>query len=240
MNSNIIKSLLALQDIDKKILKLKERIGAIPKEIEEIEKKIQMHYNDLSENKKGMDVLLKKRKDIEFELASNNTKLTKLNEQLYSLKSNKEYTAMLKEINDIKNGNEKFEEKIIEIMLSCDNEKEKYKSIEKSVLELEALNQKEKEEKLKEKSNLESILDGKLKDRNELINTLDNKNVSIYDKIFEHKGSHAVVEIKGEVCQGCHVGIPPQMINILIISDELCRCPNCARIIYLERLIKSQ
>jgi len=36
------------------------------------------------------------------------------------------------------------------------------------------------------------------------------------------------------ICQGCHLGIPPQQYNNLIKGDSPESCPNCNRIIYWE------
>ncbi len=234
MNSTIINSLLILQNIDRDILSIQKKLSFIPKSVKEIEDKLKIHHEKSIEKKNELDLLLKKRKEFELEMQSQNDKLKKLEVQLFTLKNNKEYAAMLKEINDIKKNNEKIEESILEIMYQYDKEKEAHKIIENEVKEFEALNQKEKEEKKKEEEILREDLKEKNKIRGSHSITVNKNTVSIYEKILKNKNDFAVVEVKSEVCQGCHMRVPPQMINDLILSEELFFCPHCARIIYLE------
>jgi predicted nucleic acid-binding Zn-ribbon protein len=42
----------------------------------------------------------------------------------------------------------------------------------------------------------------------------------------------AVVSVWKEVCNGCHMNLPPQLYIELQKSFELHSCPNCNRIIY--------
>ena len=48
-----------------------------------------------------------------------------------------------------------------------------------------------------------------------------------------HKGV-AVVSVWKEVCNGCHMNIPPQMYNELQKTTILMSCPHCNRIIYWQ------
>lgn len=57
-----------------------------------------------------------------------------------------------------------------------------------------------------------------------------------YDAIKLKKG-RAVVAVKGGVCQGCNMRIPPQLYNILQRGNSLELCPTCARMIYWDRIM---
>ncbi|MBI4652490.1 hypothetical protein HY745_14680 [Candidatus Desantisbacteria bacterium] len=235
MNNNIINSLLKLQETDIEIIRLEKELLRIPGEIKIIDEKMQVYSLRLIEKKNNMDTLLKKRKEKEIDLASQNDKIKKLESQLYSLKSNKEYAAMLKEIKDIKENNSKFEEIILNFMFQYDIEKEEYSKLETEAKNFGSLISNEKDDKIKEEENLKKMLQEKLEARKLAVNDLDKNTIYSYERILKNKNDYAIVEIKGEICQGCHMGIPPQMINDIILSNELFKCPNCARIVYLNR-----
>ena len=55
-----------------------------------------------------------------------------------------------------------------------------------------------------------------------------------YDILREKRNGQAVVPAWKEVCNGCHMNIPPQMYNELQKPEILMLCPNCNRIIYWE------
>jgi predicted nucleic acid-binding Zn-ribbon protein len=55
-----------------------------------------------------------------------------------------------------------------------------------------------------------------------------------YEQIKSVGRGVAVVAVWKEVCDGCHMSIPPQLYNELQKSVTLITCPNCNRIIYWE------
>lgn len=234
MDIKTIEALLHLQEIDREVIHLQKKLDLIPIEIAKINEKIKANQANLSEKKLNMENLLKRRKETELELESQNNKLKKLDGQLYSLKNNKEYAAMLKEIQEIKQTNEKLEERILEVLFLCDKEREEFKSAEREFREYESQVLSEVDEKKKEENNLKSILQEKIDLKNKQIACIDKNSVAIYGRIMKNKNDFALVEVKDEVCQGCHMGIPPQMINDLIMSSELYRCPSCSRILYIN------
>jgi hypothetical protein len=59
--------------------------------------------------------------------------------------------------------------------------------------------------------------------------------LSNYDKLREAKNGLAVVITKNELCMGCNMKIPPQSYNLVITSDDIIYCPNCRRMLYIER-----
>ena len=55
-----------------------------------------------------------------------------------------------------------------------------------------------------------------------------------YEQIKNATRGVAVVAVWKEVCDGCHMSMPPQLYNELQKSNVLITCPNCSRIIYWE------
>ena len=55
-----------------------------------------------------------------------------------------------------------------------------------------------------------------------------------YEQIKGAGRGIAVVAVWKEICDGCHMAIPPQMYNELQKEKALITCPNCNRIIYWE------
>jgi len=55
-----------------------------------------------------------------------------------------------------------------------------------------------------------------------------------YEMIKGLNNGLAVVSVWKEVCNGCHMNIPPQLYNDLQRSIELLSCPHCSRIMYWD------
>lgn len=56
--------------------------------------------------------------------------------------------------------------------------------------------------------------------------------LSEYERIFLHRGEVAVVQVIDEICQGCHIRLPPQLCLELRRTGGLICCPHCHRLVY--------
>lgn len=75
------------------------------------------------------------------------------------------------------------------------------------------------------------------KKRNSLAEKVDKTNLSIYEEIKKEKG-YGMAEVKGEICTGCGIGVPSIIINESAMEKKLVKCPNCNRLIYIDKLTK--
>ena len=70
------------------------------------------------------------------------------------------------------------------------------------------------------------------KNKSELIETIDQKVLTFYEKIKRWANETAVVEVKNQACYGCHMKLTNRVYSGFIVSDEISTCPHCGRIIY--------
>jgi len=137
-----ISNLVKLQTIDSEIYALKYEKDSKPREIQAIESSFEEKKLNLATlEKKSLD-LQKQRKDKELELGSKEESAKKFQTQLYSLKTNKEYQTMLRQIEEIKADGSVIEDKILEILeqtdkikAEIDQEKERLKDEERIFLD---------------------------------------------------------------------------------------------------------
>jgi len=105
-----------------------------------------------------------------------------------------------------------------------------YQSILK---EIETLEEKKKMEE--ELNSLAGELDVCVRKSADLKKGISPEILRKYEQIKNAGRVVAVVSVWKEVCDGCHMSIPPQLYNNLQKSTTLITCPNCNRIIYWER-----
>ena len=55
-----------------------------------------------------------------------------------------------------------------------------------------------------------------------------------YVELMKSLNALAVTEVRDEVCQGCHMNIPPQLFVEIKKKDKLIQCPQCRRILYYK------
>ena len=226
--------LVSLQELDSEIYALNNEKEAKPLEIKAIETSFEAKKQNLAAlEKKSLD-LQKQRKDKELELASKEEAAKKLQAQLYSLKTNKEYQTMLQQIQDAKADSEVVEEKILMLFEESDKIKK----------EIEEENIKIKEEEkifIEQKRNMEiriKEIDQRLNvlqtQRKEVTPGLDAKVFLQYERILNSRDGLGIVSVKDNSCSGCNMNVPAQVINLIKMYEDIITCEVCNRILYIK------
>jgi len=183
-------------------------------------------------DRETLDGLKKERRNIELEIQDLENRVQKSTIKLSNIKSNKEYGAALKEIEESKKAKFIIEDKVIQAMEEIEEMERttaEYKKLESEAL---ANFERGKEEIEKEVQGLEQELEILQKERNKMIKTIDQEVLKRYLFLKDRKGGQAIGSVIAGVCQTCHMEIPPQKFNELIRGDSFMACPHCSRIVY--------
>ncbi|NOR55084.1 MAG: hypothetical protein GQ531_02640 [Sulfurovum sp.] len=70
--------------------------------------------------------------------------------------------------------------------------------------------------------------------REALSRKLEQKVLAFYEKIRIWAGNTAVVPVKKQACYGCYMKLNDKTYSEVIRADEICNCPHCGRILYIE------
>jgi predicted nucleic acid-binding Zn-ribbon protein len=230
-----IKVLVKIQHLDTESVRIKSTLNDVSKKLENLDSSLKEIEQTIKDQESVLNELKKQYRDYESDVKMNLVKNKKSQEKLRSVKTNKEYQSLLKEIEDVNSKNSSIEDKMIECLDRMD--------------EAEEIISKKKDEYLlfsdrikSEKENIEREAGINKKKLDEI--NMDRKNVSglIDSQLFEkylvikeqQQGGLAVVPVKNAVCHGCNVNLPPQLYNELFRYNSLKFCPNCHRIIYLK------
>ena len=226
--------LVELQALDVQIYALNKEKDRVPVELSKLQDALNAKKATLGSLEQKSKSLLSKRKERELELASKEDSAKKLNSQLFSLKTNKEYQAMLEQIAGAKADGSLMEEEILKVMDEQDVLKEELSKEKAGFAEEEKkFNQDKKnlEEKVKEVTFLVSELVLK---RKRFLPSLDKQILFYYERILKGKDGLALVKVKDCACQGCFMNVTSQVINEIKMQDKIVTCESCARILYLE------
>ena len=218
--------------MDLTIGKINLKKKELPEKISKIDDALKDSVAGLEAERIRVDELQKNHKENEEKLKRGIENLKKIKDRLYEVKTNKEYQAILKEIETIEKKNSEIEDDIIVALEELDKAREQFKSND---TEFESSRLKHEHDKKKMEDELD-LLDTELL-------SCQQKTDAFAKQIWEHllkryeiiKGKRnglAVVSVWKEVCEGCHVNIPPQLYNELQQTTELISCPNCNRILY--------
>lgn len=229
-----IKKLIELQKVDSEIHDLKVNLKGKPELIAQLKAEFDESRALLS----GLEEKLKRiqldRKSLELELKTKEEGITKANAKLSEIKTNKEYSAKLSEIESIKADKSVFEEKIL---ISYDAADAVQKEIDKEKI---VVGEKEKIflSKKREVEDEVKIMEDRIKvlgaQRKQALDGVDPNCLNRYEKILQHKDGLAISSLQGNSCGGCFMNVTQQQINAIKMHDQLVVCEMCQRILYLE------
>ena len=231
-----MEKLIELQGIDTKLRDLNDLLGDLPSKVEVLNQQEESIKNSLNENKKRLkelEVMVHKR---EVEIAQVDEKISKLKDQLFLVTNNKQYDALMTEMDHFKEKKSTFESETIAFL----EEKEQLAgSIESMESELDDLSEDLEKRRKKLESAISESADEKLsleKQRKESVDKIDVNIVSVYDRVMGARGGLAVVQVEGSGCGGCGAHIPPQTITEVRAETAIHRCDMCGRFLYNEEI----
>ncbi|NIM02587.1 hypothetical protein GTN66_00305 [bacterium] len=229
-----LKKLIELQEVDLLLDRIRSEMDQIPKEIDRLKGEYEQSAASLNELKKKITELQVDRKNKELELRSKEEELKKHQSELFSVKTNEAYTALLKEIEEGKKLKNDIEDRVLAVMEQEDalftEEKIKKAKLAKRKEEVSE-QQRELEDKLQRlKQNLQEVQS----EQKQKIGNIKAEIFKRYQRIREKKDGVAVVPVADKFCGGCNIALPPQLINDVLKGEDLVACRNCLRILYLK------
>jgi len=223
--------LLDLQEVDKTIREIHNREEAIPKEFHALDEDLRIHERTLKEEQERLKETEKRRRGLEMDLATLMETLKKHQTQLHTVKTNKEYTALLHEIEEEKKKISSVEEDILILIDEVEIAVAKIKEKEGTLKEIKRRKEEKEKELEREKDMLGVELQKKETARKEILSRMDGPLLTQYERIRRGRQGLAIVAIRGSVCEACYTALPPQMAVEVRKGEQLQICENCGRIL---------
>jgi predicted nucleic acid-binding Zn-ribbon protein len=228
---NGLDKLLELQKLDLAIARLDFEARAIPQQIQALEARLTGARAGLDQAKTKADQIQKDRRTKERELDEATLNVRKKQARLFEIKTNEEYSAVLKEIEALKEKSSKLETEILELFDRADAAAKTVSDAEKEFKAAEALHQKERAEKEAQLAGLRQDLANLKESRKGQASRLDGALLRQYTRLQKTRGE-AVVAVKDGSCTGCGIALTPQTYNEVRRNDRMFTCSSCNRILY--------
>ena len=231
VNSDL-RNLIALQDLELKIASLQKQASEIPGRNQSVETELQRIRADHQQRVAHAKELTNHRRTLEGQVDLNRTKLSRLKDQLMSVKTNKEYTAMLHEIQLAEEQIRGEEDKILDFMEQMESAEKELKGAEQDLLKKSA----EIQESIRISTESIPLLEAELaklrEERVRMESQIGADLLSRYRRIADARKGIALAEAKDELCTACHVRIRPQMYADLLRTENIQACDSCSRILF--------
>ena len=230
--------LIKIQECDSQLVKLSAKKKNLPEDIEKLSREFSAFEEGIKTNKTKYDELKAHHTESENKVKKINEGIVKTKERMLEVKNNKEYQAMLKEIETAERSRGEVETAIISILDELDKLSVLVKKDDETLKEKRVNYEQEKKTIEDELNAVDSDAAGWEQKRNELQESIPDDLMVKYEKVRKRNRGIGVTSVWKSVCNGCHMNIPPQLYNEVQRSEELFSCPNCNRIIYFQDMEK--
>lgn len=233
-----LQALAALQKVDVEVAALKKNADAYPKEIGELEKQLAAAKAAVDAERTKLDELEKQKVHLEHTISDDKDKVKKWEGRLTEQRSTREYSALAREIDIAKKGQQTMAEEVVELgrqatiqreLVRAKNEEfaEKSKGLVEKIAALK--------EKLSAAEAAVRALDGS---RDSAAKAVDAALLKRYD-VVRKKRMPALVPVGAPgICRGCGMNVRAQFYNTLVASKGVDTCPSCSRIVYAQEVLE--
>lgn len=245
---------MALQDqlrelflLDKQVRGMRARLDAALSRVKAQQSKrqqLQRQHDELTAQLKQAQV---KTAAFERDAAELDGRIAKSRDQMNAVKNNKEYSALLLEVNTLKVDKSKLEDQALEEMGRLD-------ILKAQIVEIDA--------KLEERAKIESVSESEVQTAREEVGAkLDEATaqrdaaaarvppdvLSTFNRLADNYDGEAMAEIEEQdrrrmeyTCGGCYLSLPVERVNaVMTRRDEVITCPACNRMLFINQELQA-
>jgi hypothetical protein len=226
--------LLKLQEVELEIDAIQSRLRALPQKRMAVEAGLEQHQQAQAAAREQLAELQRNYRALEMESKEHLGKIARSQEQLQTVKTNKEYQSMLKQIDDLKAAHSALEDRMIEYLDGIDQAEAALKEIRQQS-EAAGIRIQNEKQQLEEESRREKARQLDMEQqRTDLLNQVNSDLLRQYQIVKAAGRRGPVAVVRSAVCQACHLNIPPQMFNELLRFERVFHCPHCERLLVPE------
>lgn len=224
--------LVKLQCIDSGKKRINDMLSRVDEKVGKLDRELDASRAIVERSEKTLAYLRKKYREIEAELNMNAPRIEKSKEKLRSVKNNKEYQSLLKEIEELKKQSSSMEDDMLECLEQIERSEASVKESEADFRSIEERIQQEREDVAQESQKGRLELDTLDVQWKEVSAAVAPEIMKTFEKIRQMVGGMTIAPVIDAVCQACNMNIPPQLYNELQRFESIKYCPSCQRIIY--------
>ena len=239
----VLDALVKLQSVENNLRAARAKLTCSRRNVIIKENELRTFQNSLQAKQEEIQLTKIQADRLELELKSTEQTLTKYRAALNVAKSNKEYAAILTELNTTKADSSKVENQVLELMKNidadqaqCDQTKQQIEQAKNDLAEI----RKQTEEQAKKYEDEIAQIDHQWQ---QAARDVPGAALETFKRVAETYDGEAMAEIEIPdnrsgiyTCGGCFMTLTTETANTLMSRDEVLRCPNCTRILYIKQM----
>ncbi len=235
-----LQHLIRLQQLDTDIDTARRRIAEIPLLQQAMDARLADQQAAVAATRQRLADNQAKRREIEKDVATIQTRLSKYKDQLMEVKTNKEYQAMQHEIATAQDSIRGQEDRILEGMEEAEELTRELKAAEAELKRQQAEVATEQKVLTDEATALEQAIGNHGTEREQVASEISPQSLALFEHVARARRGLAVAEARDGLCTVCHVRLRPQVFNDVRRNEALIQCESCQRILYFVPAATSQ
>jgi len=225
-------TLEALRTCEAEVEELERLTSQLPKDIEAALERAAAARVAIEAEEQKLEAAEQSRRTHEAEMQDCEAKREKYKGQTALVKTNEEYTALLREIDQATEGIGRIEEEILVAMEQIEEISGGLADTEREQERIAAEFDGQAKELQNELRQVESDLESRDKELGERTGELEAPVRHLFERARKAKGSGTTI-VSGRVCTACHRDVPFEDIN-RVLGGEVVPCQSCRRLIVID------
>jgi predicted nucleic acid-binding Zn-ribbon protein len=225
--------LIRLQAVESELRRTDGELAQLPGRQAELEARLAAERGRLETLRGSLDTSQKTRRREEGTLQDLEAKRSKYKGQLMEVKTNKEYTAMLHEIEGVEREIRSREDQILAEMENTETLATDLKKEDEVLREEEARHKQDVAALESQRRELTARRERLAAEREQVAGTISSDVRELFQRVARLRGV-AVASASDGRCQECHLLLRLQMYSDLKHNDAITQCPQCNRILFYE------
>ncbi len=239
-----LESIVALQDALTSLSQAEDRLNGIPDWMQEVHEEYQARKLEIDEVAEAADEAARLRREAEAALADAQEKLKHFQSQISLVSTQREYGALLKEIDTVKDQIAEFEKQALEAIEAFDEADKKREPLTNEFQDLDTQYQKAQAKWKREKPKIAKSIKGYQARVAELRELIQVPYLRIFDRLFERGNGNALAPIlriertrkKSNAfwqCGACNYRVRPQVVVEIRNQGTVTQCDCGKRILFV-------
>jgi predicted nucleic acid-binding Zn-ribbon protein len=173
-------------------------------------------------------------KDVEVEADDLKSKIAPQETKLYSgaIKNPKELADLQADIDQLKRHLSSIEDRDLEALAGVETADNEHRTASDNLSSIESAWQAEQQELTDRVATLEGEIAEYDAQRNDVAGAVDPAMLATYDRLRRAHQGKGIAKLDRNLCTGCRISLPTNMVNKARAGNALVQCPNCERILY--------
>ncbi|HEX40500.1 MAG TPA: hypothetical protein ENN81_00365 [Phycisphaerales bacterium] len=230
--------LVKLQSVENRLRAAKAKLTRCRRSVILQENQVRTQQNAFEAKKEEIQLTKVQLNRLELELRSREDQVARLRAALNSSKTNKEYAAILTQLNTTRADNSKIETQVLDLMKDIEADEAQARDLQQQIDEQKKQLDTTRVDAEQSAVKLQADIDEIQAEWDQAAKDIPAEPLEIFKRVAETYDGEAVVEIEQQggdrgafSCGGCFMGITNEVVNLLMTRDEILRCPNCTRIV---------